>query len=52
MIDNLAVIDLEKCTDCGECVPKCRPGTIRRRLAIPTAEEALAAASQKVAETA
>ncbi|HSW35185.1 MAG TPA: RnfABCDGE type electron transport complex subunit B [Candidatus Limnocylindrales bacterium] len=31
MEDNLAVIDLEKCNDCDECVPKCKPGTIHRR---------------------
>lgn len=31
MQGNLAVIDLQKCTDCGECVLKCKPGTIRPR---------------------
>ena len=31
MEDNLAVIDLTKCDDCGECVLKCRPGTIHPR---------------------
>lgn len=38
MDDNLAVIDLDKCTDCGECVIKCRPGTIHpraKRLPVP-----------------
>ena len=52
MIDNLAVIDLEKCTDCGECVPKCKPGTIFQRQAIPTAAEALAVQAAQAAETA
>lgn len=44
MEDNLAVIDQEKCDDCGECVLKCKPGTIHKRSAIPTADEAFAAA--------
>jgi len=52
MVDNLAVINLEKCTDCGECVAKCKPGTIHRRNAIPTAEEAVAEASRETAESA
>ena len=55
MEDNLAVIDIEKCTDCGECVLKCKPGTIYRRNEIPTAEDALAGAEKKaeaVAESA
>jgi Na+-translocating ferredoxin:NAD+ oxidoreductase subunit B len=52
MVDNLAVIDLEKCNDCGECVPKCKPGTIHRRAAIPSEADALASASAKVAESA
>ncbi len=47
MEDNLAVIDLDKCTDCGECVPKCKPGTIHRRSAIPSEEEAMAAAEEE-----
>ncbi|MFY9113828.1 MAG: RnfABCDGE type electron transport complex subunit B [Dethiobacteria bacterium] len=29
--DNLPVIDPEKCTDCGECVLKCKPGSIQIR---------------------
>jgi Na+-translocating ferredoxin:NAD+ oxidoreductase subunit B len=53
MDGNLAVIDLEKCTDCGDCAEKCPPKTIYRRSAIPTEEEALAAAESKaVSETA
>ncbi len=35
MDDKLAVIDLDKCNDCGECVPVCPPGTIFPRTAIP-----------------
>lgn len=35
MQDNLAVIDLEKCDDCGECVAVCRPGTIHPRRDLP-----------------
>jgi Fe-S-cluster-containing hydrogenase component 2 len=50
MEDNLAVIDLEKCNDCGECVLKCKPGTIHRRSAIPSAAEALARSKEKEAE--
>lgn len=38
MENNLAVIDLEKCTDCGECVLKCRPGTIHPRSGKPARE--------------
>ena len=34
MENNLAVIDIEKCTDCGDCVQKCRPGTIYPRAAV------------------
>lgn len=30
-VDNLPVIDVEKCTDCGECIQVCKPGTIRIR---------------------
>ena len=52
MEDNLAVIDLEKCDDCGKCVEKCPPGTIHRFSAIPSEEEALASASEAVSETA
>jgi NAD-dependent dihydropyrimidine dehydrogenase PreA subunit len=52
MVDKLAVIDLEKCNDCGECVPKCKPGTIHRRDALPSEADALAAAAAKVAESA
>ncbi len=52
MNDKLAVIDLEKCTDCGECVAKCPPGTIHPRSAIPTAEEAAARAAEKEKESA
>ncbi len=52
MDGKLAVIDLEKCTDCGDCEEKCPPGTIHRRTAIPTEEEARAAAEQKEKETA
>lgn len=47
MEDNLAVIDLEKCNDCGECVLKCKPGTIHRRSAIPSEDEVLVAAAAK-----
>ncbi len=35
MDDKLAVIDLDKCNDCGECVPVCPPGTIFPRTVIP-----------------
>ncbi len=35
MEEKLAVIDLDKCDDCGECVPVCPPGTIYPRTAIP-----------------
>ncbi len=52
MDENLAVIDLEKCTDCGKCVEKCPTGTIHRRNAIPTEEEALQAAAAAAAESA
>ncbi len=52
MDDKLAVIDLEKCTDCGDCVEKCKPGTIHRRSAIPSEEEALSAAEEKEKVTA
>ncbi len=52
MEDNLAVIDLEKCDDCGECVKKCKPGTIHKKNAIPTAGEAEAAAAAKASESA
>jgi len=31
MQGNLAVIDLHKCNDCGECVVKCKPGAIHPR---------------------
>lgn len=36
MQGNLAVIDLAKCTDCGECVLKCKPVTIYPRSNPPT----------------
>jgi Na+-translocating ferredoxin:NAD+ oxidoreductase subunit B len=32
--DNLAVIDLAKCDDCGKCAEKCRPGAIHPRAAV------------------
>lgn len=35
MEDKLAVIDLDKCDDCGACVPVCPPVTIYPRTAIP-----------------
>ncbi len=35
MEDKLAVIDLDKCDDCGKCVPVCPPETIYPRTAIP-----------------
>ncbi len=35
MDDKLAVIDLDKCDDCGECVAACPPGTIHPRSAVP-----------------
>jgi len=35
MEEYLAVIDLEKCDDCGKCVEACRPGTIFQRTTIP-----------------
>jgi Na+-translocating ferredoxin:NAD+ oxidoreductase subunit B len=52
MVDNLAVIDLDKCNDCGECVPKCKPETIHRRDALPSEKDALATAAARVAESA
>lgn len=52
MVDNLAVIDLEKCNDCGDCVPVCKPGTIHRRIEIPSEADALASAVAAQAETA
>jgi Na+-translocating ferredoxin:NAD+ oxidoreductase subunit B len=52
MVDNLAVIDLEKCNDCGECVAVCKPGTIHRRVEIPSEADALASANIAVAESA
>jgi len=52
MVDNLAVINLEKCDDCGECVLKCKPGTIHRRDKIPSEADALAFAVVKAAESA
>ncbi len=52
MDGKLAVIDLEKCTDCGDCKEKCPPGTIHRRSAIPSEADALAAAAEKTAESA
>ncbi|MFO7951980.1 MAG: RnfABCDGE type electron transport complex subunit B [Bacillota bacterium] len=35
MDDKLAVIDIDKCDDCGRCVPVCPPGTIYPRTALP-----------------
>lgn len=35
MDGKLAVIDLNKCDDCGKCVPVCPPGTIYPRSAMP-----------------
>jgi Na+-translocating ferredoxin:NAD+ oxidoreductase subunit B len=52
MVYDLAVIDLEKCNDCGECVLKCKPGTIHRRAAIPSESAAMASASIAKAEIA
>ncbi len=52
MEDNLAVIDLEKCDDCGKCAEKCPTNTIHRRNAIPTEQAALAAAEEAVSESA
>jgi Na+-translocating ferredoxin:NAD+ oxidoreductase subunit B len=52
MDEFLAVIDLEKCDDCGECVKVCKPGTIHRRSEIPSEEDAEVAAAEKVAESA
>lgn len=53
MEDNLAVIDLAKCNDCGECVLKCPTNTIHKRSAIPSEGAALAAiAEEVVSETA
>lgn len=31
VVDNLAVVDLSKCTGCGVCATKCRPGCIEMR---------------------
>lgn len=36
MVDNLAVIDIDKCDDCGKCVEACKPGTIYKRTSIPS----------------
>ncbi len=52
MDGKLAVIDLEKCNDCGDCVEKCPPGTIYRRSAIPSEEEAESAASEEASVSA
>lgn len=52
MDDKLAVIDLEKCTDCGDCVEKCPPRTIYQRAKIPSEKDAEAAAAEKEKETA
>ncbi len=35
MDDRLAVIDIDKCDDCGKCVPVCPPGTIYPRTVLP-----------------
>ena len=43
MENNLAVIDLAKCDDCGKCVLKCRPGTIHPRREKGAAKNATAA---------
>jgi len=45
MDGKLAVIDLEKCNDCGDCVEKCPPGTIHPRSAFPSEKEAKASAA-------
>jgi Na+-translocating ferredoxin:NAD+ oxidoreductase subunit B len=37
MQGNLAVVDLNKCNDCGECVAVCKPGTIHPRSNLPVA---------------
>lgn len=52
MVDNLAVIDLDKCDDCGKCAEKCPPETIHRRSAIPSEQDEFAAAAEAVSETA
>ncbi|MEW5783886.1 MAG: RnfABCDGE type electron transport complex subunit B [Bacillota bacterium] len=50
MDGNLAVIDLAKCDDCGECVWKCRPGTIHPRCQDPAARTGPAAKAAACAE--
>lgn len=45
MENNLAVIDLDKCDDCGACVLKCRPGTIHPRAHTGAARNKKAAAA-------
>lgn len=45
MDGKLAVIDLGKCNDCGDCVEKCPPGTIHPRSALPSEKEAKASAA-------
>ncbi len=50
MVDNLAVIDLDKCDDCGECADVCPPGTIFPRTSMPQEpdDEAGKAAGEEV----
>lgn len=52
MDGKLAVIDLDKCDDCGKCVEKCPPNTIYQRRSIPTEADAEAAAAEKEKEEA
>lgn len=30
--DGLPVIDETKCTECGNCIPKCAPGAVEKEL--------------------
>lgn len=39
MQDNLAVIDPEKCNNCGDCIPACRPETIYTLSSLPKSED-------------
>ncbi len=54
MEGKLAVINLEKCDDCGDCFEACPPVTIHPRSAIPSEKEAeeAAAAPKEVSESA
>ncbi len=52
MDGKLAVIDIEKCDDCGICAEKCPPDTIYQRGSIPTEADAEAAAAEKEKEEA